>query len=269
MRCASIILAAAGTVAATGYSGVTGKLGDAAVITNNPAGAVYAATLPNREDTPVRGSVVASTVGGGEGVEFQVSISGLPAEGGPFLYHIHDQPVPESGNCTETLAHLDPYERGEDPVCDSTQPQTCQVGDNSGKHGKMQSPGHSQTYQDKYAALVPGIGAFFGNRSIVIHFANKTRITCANFQKVAEGAVGPGTAPYPTGTVSVVGTGTAVPYGNVSTPVGGIPGTPIATPPTTPVGTPSETTTPLPSSGAMRNTLSGAAAIAAFAAALL
>ncbi|EKG19509.1 Superoxide dismutase copper/zinc binding protein [Macrophomina phaseolina MS6] len=143
MRCASVILAVAGSAAA---AGATGKLGDAAVITNNPAGAVYAATLPNREDTPVRGSIVASSVGGGTGVQFQISISGLPEGEGPFPYHIHDQPVPANGNCTATLAHLDPYERGEDPVCDASQPQTCQVGDNSGKHGKLEAPATSQTY---------------------------------------------------------------------------------------------------------------------------
>ena len=42
-------------------------------------------------------------------------------------------------------------------------------------------------YLDKYAALVPGIGAFFGNRSIVFHYANKTRISCANFSLVDAG----------------------------------------------------------------------------------
>lgn len=269
MRCAPLVLAAASTVAATGYSGATGKLGDAAVITNNPAGAVYAATLPNREDTTVRGSIVASSVGGGRGVQFQVSISGLPEGEGPFPYHIHDQPVPESGNCTATLAHLDPYERGEEPACDATQPQTCQVGDNSGKHGKLEAPGTSTTYTDDYAALVPGIGAFFGNRSIVIHYPNKTRITCANFVRVADGSAGPGTAPVP---LPPVGTGTAVPvpYGNVSTPIGGAPSTPTPSSPS-PSTTAGETpATPLPSSGAARDMVfGGAAALAAFVAALL
>ena len=28
-----------------------------------------------------------------------------------------------------------------------------------------------------------GIGAFFGNRSITLHWANTTRLTCANFQQ--------------------------------------------------------------------------------------
>lgn len=60
----------------------------------------------------------------------------------PFLstvYHIHDAPVPADGNCTGTLAHLDPTQRGEQPPCDSTKPQTCQVGDLAGKHGKITS----------------------------------------------------------------------------------------------------------------------------------
>lgn len=54
-----------------------------------------------------------------------------------IAYHIHVLPVPANGNCTETLGHLDPYKRGEIPPCDNTQPQTCQVGDLSGKHGNI------------------------------------------------------------------------------------------------------------------------------------
>ncbi|KAK3109425.1 Cell surface superoxide dismutase [Cu-Zn] 4 [Teratosphaeriaceae sp. CCFEE 6253] len=36
-------------------------------------------------------------------------------------------------------------------------------------------------YVDKYISTQPGSSAFMGNRSIVVHFANGTRITCANF----------------------------------------------------------------------------------------
>jgi hypothetical protein len=56
-----------------------------------------------------------------------------------IVYHLHVNPVPEDGNCTETLGHLDPWIRGETPACDPTQPQTCQVGDLSGKYGTMAS----------------------------------------------------------------------------------------------------------------------------------
>ncbi|KAK0660045.1 Cell surface Cu-only superoxide dismutase [Lasiodiplodia hormozganensis] len=240
MRCTTLFLAVAGSAA-------TAAATDAAVITNNPAGAVYVATFPNREDTPVRGSVAASSVGGGTGVQFQISISGLPLDNGPYTYHLHDQPVPEDGNCTKTLAHLDPYERGEDPACDADEPQTCQVGDLSGKHGKLSAPGHSQSYTDDYAALVPGIGAFFGNRSVVVHFPNKTRITCANFVQVGAGSNGT--------------------YGNSTTPIISKPGVPTATP-STPATTPGGTS--LPSSGATRDTVfSGAVLLAAFAALML
>lgn len=31
---------------------------------------------------------------------------------------------------------------------------------------------------------MPGIGAFFGNRSVVVHYANLTRLACANFELI-------------------------------------------------------------------------------------
>ncbi len=99
-------------------------------------------------------------------------------------YHIHVDPVPSDGNCTKTLAHLDPYIRGEDPVCDSTAPETCQVGDLSGKHGKITADPFQVQYVDKFSSLKEGEGSFFGNRSFVLHFGNKTRISCASFVKV-------------------------------------------------------------------------------------
>ena len=37
------------------------------------------------------------------------------------------------------------------------------------------------SYVDRYISLIAGSGAFAGNRSIVVHLANKTRIACANF----------------------------------------------------------------------------------------
>jgi Copper/zinc superoxide dismutase (SODC) len=109
------------------------------------------------------------------------------------VYHIHDQPVPASGNCTATLAHLDPYVRGEEPPCDPTAPQTCQVGDLSGKYGKIPGTGSFQaSYLDLYTSTAQGPASFFGNRSIVVHAANKTRLTCANFQLVSSSGTGTG-----------------------------------------------------------------------------
>ncbi|QPH03907.1 hypothetical protein C2857_000340 [Epichloe festucae Fl1] len=164
---------------------------DAPETGNNP-NVIYQATLPKDAffhgnlNGNVRGSVRAQPGPDGKGVKFDVHFENFPnpKEGGPFIYHIHVAPVPASGNCTETLAHLDPYKRGEDPPCDVSKPQTCQVGDLSGKHGKiMQDPFRVQ-YVDPYASLAEGTPGFFGNRSIVVHFGNKTRITCANFEPV-------------------------------------------------------------------------------------
>lgn len=155
-------------------------------------GPVYTATLPEKEffnpadpRGNVKGSVSATAGPGGVGVAFTVSISNLPTSGGPFLYHLHVNPVNSSGSCASALAHLDPFIRGEKPPCDPTAPQTCQVGDLSGKYGKITSDPFTASYVDPYASILPGIGAFFGNRSLVVHFANTTRITCANFALVS------------------------------------------------------------------------------------
>lgn len=56
--------------------------------------------------------------------------------------------MPADGNCTGTLAHLDPYKRGEDPPCDASAPASCQVGDLAGKHGKMGD--NSTSFSAKY-----------------------------------------------------------------------------------------------------------------------
>ncbi|KAH8710038.1 superoxide dismutase, partial [Phaeosphaeriaceae sp. PMI808] len=159
----------------------TGKLGDAMVIMNNPPMASYVAMFPRNSMSKVKGRVTAMSGKDGLGVNFSLMVRGLPNEGGPFSFHLHDQPVPMDGNCTGTKAHLDPYQRGQAPACDMSMPQTCEVGDLSGKHGKIEGARVSKNFMDKYAALVPGIGAFFGNRSIVIHYANSTRLACANF----------------------------------------------------------------------------------------
>lgn len=168
----------------------TGLLGDAKVVTSNPVGVMYEAVLPETAFT--KGSAyadggnakgVVSAVAGpdGTGVVFKVKFSNLPKEGGPFKYHLHVAPVPADGNCTATLAHLDPFLRGETPGCNSSAPATCEVGDLSGKYGEVKSDPFEATYTDLFASTQEGLGAFFGNRSLVFHYANKTRISCANF----------------------------------------------------------------------------------------
>ncbi|KAI2607502.1 superoxide dismutase [Hypoxylon fragiforme] len=183
------------------------QLGDATVTTGNPAGKVAVATLPEEAfwkgalDGNVKGSISATSGANGVGVDYEVSFSNLPKEGGPFIYHIHVTPVPENGNCTATQAHLDQYIRGEDPACDPTRPQACQQGDLSGKYGKISgntTEPFTAKFSDPYTSLVEGEGAYFGNRSFVFHFANKTRISCANFAVTNPGSNGT-TPTYPSG----------------------------------------------------------------------
>jgi hypothetical protein len=133
---------------------VTGALGDARKVTNNPViGETWVATF----NTTVKGTVtaVANTIG----VNYTIDITGLPAEKGPYSmwllsslcnfllfylhqveYHVHISPTPESGNCAETGGHLDSYKRGDSPPCVSSAPATCEVGDLSGKYGTVAGP---------------------------------------------------------------------------------------------------------------------------------
>jgi len=56
---------------------------------------------------------------------------------------------------------------------------------------------------DQYLSTQYGTPAFFGNRSIVVHFANKTILTCANFT-MPGGAGGSGYGSGNGGAVSAV-----------------------------------------------------------------
>lgn len=163
---------------------------DAPVVSGNPQGVEYTATLPKKPFFPkaelvgnVKGNVSAVAGPGGKGVRFTVQFENFPKSGGPFIYHIHEKPAID-GNCTSTLAHLDPFGRGETPACDDSKPETCQVGDLSGKYGKITSDPFLAEYFDLYTSMKPDNPAFFGNLSIVVHYANKTRLTCANFAKL-------------------------------------------------------------------------------------
>ncbi|OJD17599.1 hypothetical protein AJ78_02298 [Emergomyces pasteurianus Ep9510] len=158
--------------------------------TGNPDGVVYSAMLLDKNTTTVRGYVNATAGPGGEGVVFVVDVWGFPNETlyGPFPYHIHDQPVSSDGNCSSTLDHLDPTVRYGTPPCDPTKPETCQVGDLSGKYGDVMNASngshYNKTYYDPFTSTKHGPASFFGNRSIVFHYNNGSRINCGNFTLV-------------------------------------------------------------------------------------
>jgi len=164
---------------------------DAPVITDNVPGAWAIANTPGGGDKDILAQISVASVKDG-GVAVTLNINGGPQlSGGPFMYHIHEKAVPSDGNCTGTGAHLDPTGRGETPACDATNPKSCQVGDLSGKHTTCATiPGCSKNFTDQYLSLTPGNAAFIGDKSIVIHYANKTRIACANFVMGTNGSGG-------------------------------------------------------------------------------
>ncbi|KAH6853959.1 superoxide dismutase [Chaetomium sp. MPI-CAGE-AT-0009] len=164
----------------TGPNGTTGALGDAQEVKNNPViGETWVATF---DSDAVKGTVtaVAHTVG----INYTLDVTGLVVDKGPYKYHVHLRAVPESGNCTETGGHLDSYVRGDTPPCMNTMPQTCEVGDLSGKYGTVAGPDVKKEFNDKYTAMNIIQLGYIGNRSIVFHDASGARIACASLKKV-------------------------------------------------------------------------------------
>ncbi|CRG84960.1 hypothetical protein PISL3812_02125 [Talaromyces islandicus] len=157
---------------------------EAPVITDNED-IVYTASLFDSTSSTIRGNISATAGPDGVGLWFRVSLTGLPDNVGPFPYHVHINKVPSDGNCTATGSHLDPYNRTEVPPCNSSQPATCQVGDLSGKHGAATLASglndFYSEYTDYYLSDRPESISFIGNRSIVVHAANGTRLNCGNF----------------------------------------------------------------------------------------
>lgn len=66
-------------------------------------------------------------------------------------------------------------------------PQTCQVGDLSGKlapmFGAIDQPFETE-YTDFFLSTDPAGVAYFGNLSVVIHAPNNARINCGNFVRI-------------------------------------------------------------------------------------
>ncbi|GAB1196408.1 superoxide dismutase [Aspergillus pseudonomiae] len=160
---------------------------DAPVIKDNQPQTVYEAVFQDKDNSTVRGKYTAYGADDGIGIHFRVTLTGVPKD--TFLnYHIHDKPVPEDGNCYSTGGHLDPYLRGDQPPCNTTVPETCQVGDISGKHGPVWTADgdFDVLYRDFFLSNVKDTVAFFGNRSVVIHLPDNKRINCGNFHLVSD-----------------------------------------------------------------------------------
>ncbi|KAL2132607.1 hypothetical protein VTI74DRAFT_3597 [Chaetomium olivicolor] len=63
-------------------------------------------------------------------------------------------------------------------------PQTCEVGDLSGKYGAVAGPDVKREFKDPYTALNIIQMGYIGNRAIVFHDASSARIACTTLEKV-------------------------------------------------------------------------------------
>ncbi|EER42335.1 Cu-Zn superoxide dismutase [Histoplasma capsulatum H143] len=154
---------------------------------NNPPNVTYTAQLLNKTNTDLRGNVTITSGPGGNGVFIYAMFWGFPneTEQGPFPWHVHAQPVNASGNCLSAGPHLSPTMRADSPPCDRTDLLTCQSGDLSGKYGDIggviNGSRWTTEFYDPYLSTNPNSTSFVGNRSIVVHLYNGTRINCGNF----------------------------------------------------------------------------------------
>lgn len=171
-------------------------------VADSPSGAGLEATF----DSKISGSVFFTSQNGL--VKVSVDLSGLPEFGGSFLYHIHEKPVPADGNCTATLGHFNPYNGTTDGATDALM----EAGDLSGKHGVINGTSINTSYIDQYLSLNPEDPAYFGGLSVVVHFANTTRLACANITSVASSLseVPASTLSYTGSAVSSVSSGIAL-----------------------------------------------------------
>ncbi|KAI9591831.1 superoxide dismutase [Syncephalis fuscata] len=138
-----------------------------------------------------------------------IVLSGLIDSGftdnGNYSYHIHKFPVPADGNCTATGGHLDPQNRN-GTACTSTTLDHCEMGDLSGKFGKIEVRDNGARavipfiFEDPTLTMT-GENSIV-NRSVVIHAPNSTRIGCANIQLVQASSVKDGLNNSKAGTTS-------------------------------------------------------------------
>lgn len=71
-------------VCALAQNQTTGKLGDAMVIGNNPPMTSYVALFSRSDMSKIKGKVTVISGKDGKGVNFSLTVQGLPKEGGPF-----------------------------------------------------------------------------------------------------------------------------------------------------------------------------------------
>ncbi|KAH8753994.1 hypothetical protein F5882DRAFT_308461 [Hyaloscypha sp. PMI_1271] len=156
----------------------------------SPVGSLFVATL--LAGAGVQDSRSGSANDDGRGTTWEASFINLPSAGGPFLWYIHSSPVPANGDCAGTSGHLDPLVSVMfATVCNPSSPANCQIGDLSGKFGKITASALSLSFDDLFFSTDLTNAAFVGSQvRLSIHTADNKRIACAD--SVAEAGEGMG-----------------------------------------------------------------------------
>ncbi|KAG2413008.1 hypothetical protein HFD88_010567 [Aspergillus terreus] len=157
----------------------------APVVHDNDVYTPLEARLLEMDNTTIRGRISTLAPPSGVGIIVHVTLWNLPVNQS-WQYHIHEKPVPDNGSCYATGKHLDPYGRTDTPPCDIKNPASCEVGDLSGKHAPAfvaSGDPFDVRFTDFFLSNTPGTPAYYGNRSVVVHAPDGTRVNCGNFEK--------------------------------------------------------------------------------------
>lgn len=153
----------------------------APVIDDNPDKAIYKADLDGNN---IHGIVELYTARNGS-TKVHVDITGLPEDGGPFYYHIHNNQI-SNNDCETAGTHFNPY-GAEFDDCDEAgvdqDDSYCQIGDLSGKHGFINTTCFQLDYYDPYISLNRDNKAYIGDRSIVVHYNDLSKMVCGNIRE--------------------------------------------------------------------------------------
>lgn len=118
----------------------------------------------------------------------RLDLTAYRGDEGPFKLSLYEAPVSGNGKCDGAKNVLDPFQRGDKPECDKKSPQTCQVGDLTGKHGEIPKfqgvISVRQSFQDLYLSFKKEDKSFIGNGSVIVKNAKGDKIACGNILDV-------------------------------------------------------------------------------------
>ena len=122
--------------------------GDSPISTDSKGKAPLVARFKKTSKSDIEGTIKFEPANNGT-VLVSVDLTGLPSGVGPYPYHVHEKPVPESKNCTATGMHFNPFNGS----TTAKTPAALELGDLSGRHGNITSESFEVEYDDSYISL--------------------------------------------------------------------------------------------------------------------